>query len=287
MTLDTERSAIADAVAVARGLGLVVNDPVALKASLNLIVWLRPSPHVARVALRTSLVRDPNVLADSLALAAFLAAAGAPVVGPATDVDPGPHRGPGGWVMTLWPQLAIRAEAADPHAAGHALRDVHEAAAGYDGPLRHVGPLAEVERLAGRIAGTRPRDANRLRDFAARIVLPDLPHQALHGDAHLGNVVATPDGVRWLDWEESWRGPRAWDLAALDHRRRFGELEAEIGAAMDGYGVSGEQRDAIEAWAPVIALWAAAWGLLGWSSQGVVGRNTRRRLEWLRLRLGD
>ena len=37
----------------------------------------------------------------------------------------------------------------------------------------------------------------------ARVEVPVAPVQALHGDAHLGNVRLTASGLRWLDWEES------------------------------------------------------------------------------------
>jgi hypothetical protein len=73
---------VADTVAVGRRLGLAVDDPIVLKDSLNLLVWLRPAPVVARVQVRTGLVRRPEALADSLALARHLAEAGLPVSPP-------------------------------------------------------------------------------------------------------------------------------------------------------------------------------------------------------------
>jgi Ser/Thr protein kinase RdoA (MazF antagonist) len=258
-------AAVADAVAVGRELGLVVDDPIVLSDSLNLIVHLRPAPVVARVAVRTSIVRSHAALGDSLGLASFLATAGLPVAPPVDDIDPGPHRGPtSGRPMTLWRMLDAPKEAVvvDPAAAGRSLRRIHEAATAYDGPLRHVGPLVEIDRLAVLIEPARPEDAGRIRGFAARIDVPEAPTQAVHGDAHLGNVLPTVDGQVWLDWEESWRGPTAWDLAALDHRRRvFGELIPEIDAAFAAYGPV--DAAAIDAWAPVVALWALAWGTVG------------------------
>jgi hypothetical protein len=274
------REIVADAAAVGRGLGLRVEEPVVLRESLNVLVWLRPSPVVARVQVRTSLVRLEAVLTDSLALAGWLAAAGLPVSPPTDDIDPGPHVGATGRPMTFWRHLAILDETPDPAEVGRSLAGLHAAAAGYEGPLRHLGPLEEIDRLAALVADRLPDEAARIRSLLARIVVPDLPVQALHGDAHLGNVVLTERGPTWLDWEESWRGPVAWDLACLDHRRRvLGELIPEIERAFEGYGRY--DRGAVEAWTPVVALWAAAWGIVGMAEGLMWGVNARRRLAWL------
>lgn len=39
--------------------------------------------------------------------------------------------------------------------------------------------------------------------------------RALHGDAHAGNLLRTPDGPLWTDFEDTCRGPVEWDLACL------------------------------------------------------------------------
>jgi Ser/Thr protein kinase RdoA (MazF antagonist) len=276
---------VADAVAVARGLGLRVDDPVVLQDSLNLLVWLRPAPVVARMQVRTGLVRRPEAIADSLALARFLVGKGLPVSPPVDDVDPGPHVGATGRAMTLWRHLDLLDEPADPADVGRTLRALHDVAAAFEGPLRHAGPLEEIGRLADVLAPHLPADAARIRELRERLDLPDQPTQALHGDAHLGNVVVTDQGPRWVDWEESWRGPTAWDLACIEHQRRtFGQLTSEIERALAAYGPYDE--DAVDAWLPAVALWAAAWGLvgevdgLGWSD------NAHRRLAWVEDRLG-
>ena len=279
---------VADAVAVGRGLGLRVDEPVVLSDNLNLLVHLRPSPVVARIQNRTGLVRDAAVLGDSLGLAAFLAGRGLPVSLPVADVEPGPHLGRAGRLMTLWRHLEIVDEPVDPAAAGRSLGEIHAAAADFDGPLRHAGPLVEIDRLADLVATDRPGDAARLRAFRALLAPVDGPIQALHGDSHLGNVAMTRQGLVWLDWEESWRGPAAWDLACLDHRRAvFGEIATEIAAAFDGFGPVDEA--ALDAWRPAVALWAAAWGVLAATETGVLGERAVRRLDWLaeRFRLPD
>ncbi|HEX5015619.1 MAG TPA: hypothetical protein VFV72_15850 [Candidatus Limnocylindrales bacterium] len=277
---------LADVVGVARGLGLKVDDPVVIKDSLNLLVWLRPAPVVARMHVRTSVVRSIEPAADSLALATFLADAGLPVSPPVDDVDPGPHVGATGRPMTLWQHLPLLDERADAAAAGRTLRHLHEAMAAYDGPLRHVGPLEEIGRLSDALESYGERaDAATIRGLLARVDVPVTPVQALHGDAHLGNVRLTASGLRWLDWEESWRGPVAWDLASLEHRRAtFDELHDETRRAFDGYGP--HDAEAVEAWVPVVSLWAASWGLVGALDGLGWDESARRRLAWAASQLG-
>ena len=277
---------VADVVAIGGRLGLRIEDPVVLRASLNVIVWLRPEPIVARIQAGTGLVRGTEALGDSLALAAFLAAAGLPVCAPASGVDPGPHVGETGHAITLWNHVEVVDDVPDPADVGRSLADIHVAAVDFTGPMRHVGPLAEIDRLTALAVRKRPADAARLRSLRARIQVPNLPAQPVHGDAHLDNVVMTPKGICWMDWEESWRGPRAWDLAALDHRRHvLGEQMEEIGQAFDGYGAY--DPDEVEAWAPAVALWAAAWGVVDAVGTGEVSRRTAQRLDWLSKRFGD
>jgi hypothetical protein len=62
---------IASVVVLARRLGLVV-QPIALRSTNNMLVWLRPSMVVAKISSR------PGMAANELAIAKALAAAGAP-----------------------------------------------------------------------------------------------------------------------------------------------------------------------------------------------------------------
>ena len=61
----------------------------------------------------------------------------------------------------------------------------------------------EVARLCAAAAGLRP--------------FMEAPGdvQPLHGDAHPGNVIATREGLVWIDFEDACLGPVEWDLATM------------------------------------------------------------------------
>lgn len=71
--------------------------------------------------------------------------------------------------------------------------------------------------------------------------------QALHGDAHPGNLLVTPGGLLWTDFEETCAGPVGWDLACLRRTSRLDGRQAlrEYGVDPDdpGLKVMAEARD--------------------------------------------
>ncbi|GLY66829.1 phosphotransferase [Amycolatopsis taiwanensis] len=200
---------LAAAVAVGRRLGLPHDDPQVLATKANVLV--RMGPVVARVPATTLLARADTAqrLACDVILSTFLADRGAPVVAPWED--PGPHFA-NGLPVTLWPFTR--------HDPGHRFTpaEVAAALAELHGPLREfpgelpTGPVTEVRRWLDRLDGDVP--VARLREILDGLVLEG-PVQALHGDAHVGNLLATPAGPRWLDFEDTCRGPLGWDLACL------------------------------------------------------------------------
>jgi aminoglycoside phosphotransferase (APT) family kinase protein len=75
----------------------------------------------------------------------------------------------------------------------------------------------------------------------------------LHGDAHPGNLLATPAGWRWADLEDTCSGPVQWDLVALRSTRRLdgrAALDAIPGAPSD---------DELAPWLELRRLHLAAW----------------------------
>jgi aminoglycoside phosphotransferase (APT) family kinase protein len=74
----------------------------------------------------------------------------------------------------------------------------------------------------------------RLRD---RLFAGAEPLRAVHGDAHLGNVIQTSRGPLWNDWEDAHLAPTIWDLGCLHaSSRAFNRAPAPVAAAQRGYG---------------------------------------------------
>jgi len=279
------------AVEVARDAGLPVGRPVVLRDGSNLLVHLRPAPVVARVATATGLMRaGPRWLAREVAVAGHLARAGAPVVAPSAEIVPGPHVR-NGLALTFWEYAEESAAPADAAEAGRRLRRCHEALAAFEGDLPRLGVLDEVEGIVERLAGTgtvSPDDATVLRRVAAAVregvERLALPLQAVHGDAHLGNVLATSRGPLWNDWEDTFLGPLAWDLACLGAAARpFGRHDpARIAAARAGYG-DRHDAPAVETCVDARRLQISVWGLAFAVSRSD-DVEVRRHLRWVRER---
>jgi Ser/Thr protein kinase RdoA (MazF antagonist) len=232
--------ALRAAVEVAEQAGLRIDRPLVLRDGSNLLVHLEPAPVVARVATITATVRAGDAwLAREVAVAGHLARLGAPVVPPSGMPAPGPHRHDG-HTLTFWEYAEEVDAPLDARLAGRGLRECHEALADFDGDLPPMAMLREAEELVERVSLSTD-DADMLRRTAAevrrRIDALALPLQAVHGDAHLGNVINTARGPLWNDWEDTFLGPRAWDLGCLHaSARAFGLDSVPVAAAQAGYG---------------------------------------------------
>ncbi len=232
----TALTALEAALAVADELGLAVDTPEVLAEGFNLVVHLAPSPIVARVPIlidrreeaRTGLERD-------LAVSAHAAARGAPVVAPAAVVDPGPHAR-AGWMVGLFEYVRHeRGGVSDPEGLGASLRAVHESLATYTGAIPSFAPLAEPVRLLMRAGES--DDARFLRGLVPSLEAPEVTGQTLHGDASFRNVLVTPDGPRWLDFDTAAQGPVEWDLAeVVTAVRAFRRPPDEGPRALAAYG---------------------------------------------------
>jgi hypothetical protein len=120
-------SAVTAALAVASAQGVRCEEPVVLRDAWHVLVHLRPSPIVARVSSGIPFPEGPNPddVARELHVAGYAARAGAPVVPPTDEVDPGPHR-QSGRIVTFWRYVPARGDV-DPRAAGRGLRIIHDA----------------------------------------------------------------------------------------------------------------------------------------------------------------
>lgn len=219
---------------MAADLGLDASDAVVLREFRTTVLHLGPSPVVARVVPAS----EEDVVRRQVAVTAYLADQGAPVAAPWPT--PGPFV-VGDRMVTLWEHVDHDAERdLDGFAAGVALREVHEVLAGLRLDGLPVFPrLDEVSRILSSLDAGPPETRDlaemleRAREAAARL---DAPVQVVHGDAWLGNVLRTPDGPLWTDFELTCVGPRELDLTCNDTSARDRGRSAEDEAFLAGYG---------------------------------------------------
>jgi aminoglycoside phosphotransferase (APT) family kinase protein len=243
--MDVE-SAIHEVEELAAELGLASTKPSIVADRSNLVLALGGAV-VARVAMATSLVRVGTAwLRREIEVTTHLAAEGARVTRPSTLVAPGPHER-GGFIISFWEREDVVAERADPAEAGASLREIHRLLARYTGDLPTWGGFEEARQVLDRArrsglvdpAGLRRLDAAWA--VAERIVegarARSASFQPVHGDAHIGNVLATSRGAVWADWEDAFVGPVEIDLACLRSKADlFGEEREDIDAMTAAYG---------------------------------------------------
>jgi hypothetical protein len=234
------------ALAIAHEHGLPIDRPRVVRDLTNVLVHLEPAPIVVRVQLTLAGLRGREWADAEMRAAQFLAGAGAPIRPPADDVDPGPHERDG-LIVTFWRFVDHDRARADPVLAGQSLRELHDAFAAYDGELPTCDRLEEVRRVLDELPPA--TELAELREFAER--LPPLDGRPIHGDAHLRNILWTPEGPLWSDLENVCRGPREYDLACI----RFRPLP-ETEEVIAGYGARDE--DAVDRALVYVTLFLAA-----------------------------
>ena len=151
----------------------------------------------------------------------FLAPSGV-AVAPSPLIAPGPWQHDGLWMtFAEWiPDVEQGSPPADPDGLGRALRTLHDELERFDGELGTLSDLRDdIGRLHGLLRPTEAVAGDRIASLRARLDAADdvfsctLPVQALHGDASVGNLLHTPVGLVWNDFEDTFRGPLHWDLA--------------------------------------------------------------------------
>jgi hypothetical protein len=228
-------AAVAAATKLAADLGLGRVEPRLLRDSSNVLLHLHPSPLVARVATMTAALR-PGVhrwLARDISLAAHLHDRGLPVARPSTDPPPGPYD-VGGITIALWRYVPHDPSAlVEPATLVAMLGSLHSALRDFPGQLAD-GPVADLGRMLDQL-DLDPGVLRLLRADVARLgaVVSALPAQPLHGDAHPANVLVTPDGPVWNDFEDAWRGPVAWDYACVAGSSRPGDWAGAAAGHVD------------------------------------------------------
>jgi hypothetical protein len=205
-------------MSVASALDLAVDDAVVLNDSNRLVVRLLPCDLVARVspvgwfspAREVELARRLTEQTDG------------PIAGLDPRVEPRVFERDG-FDITMWTYFEPVREVGElaPAAYARALERLHGALREVDVSAPHFTErFAEVRQwLANR--DLTPDLADEDRELLAdRIAGPGplfldggVTEQLLHGEPHPGNMLATRDGLLFVDFENFARGPVAFDLA--------------------------------------------------------------------------
>jgi hypothetical protein len=242
-----ERRALAAACAVARDHDLPCQRAAVLHSRSNVLVHLRPSPVVARVMTGTAVLHDDLELwlSREVSVLRFLAPFGL-AVAPSPSIDPGPHRSDGLW-MTFWGWVEHERSSrlCDAERLGGALRRLHDALSLFAGELgEFVDVQRDIERLHRQLRPSAMLTAERIDSLRERLLAlsksvfaTSLPTQALHGDASLSNLLLTPAGLIWNDFEDTFRGPVHWDLVGyVMSVEARGADSAFVERVLDAYG---------------------------------------------------
>jgi aminoglycoside phosphotransferase (APT) family kinase protein len=193
-------------------------------------------------------------------VATLLTNLGAPTVPLAPGYERAVHVD--GWSASIWTLLRQPPDQvwAPVHLAGP-LRAVH-AIAELPMVLPSWNPVAKSRQRLSAVDSLNESDRHYMHEWSAQVGMPlneivdrlhrwcddldeavnqvewHLPHGVIHGDAHTGNLLVTPDGRTVLcDLDSVAIGPREWDLTPAAHGPvRFGRDRAEYTSFAEEYG---------------------------------------------------
>lgn len=233
-----QQRAIQAVMAVVDRFGLQQVNSILLKDSNHVSIHLAPYPIVARVRMPSASQVIAGMLQREIRVAQYLIEAKAPVTSPSFDLPPGPHfhEDIG---LTLWQFIEHRpVNERDSRIAAESLRIVHEALVSYEAELPSYmiaiescqALLEDQFALPALVADDRDFLLKESYRFGTQLNTFSFTPMSLHGDCHLGNVLMTPSGVVWTDFESVCQGPREWDLTCLPEEvlRIFPSVDREL-----------------------------------------------------------
>ncbi|TLD70674.1 hypothetical protein FEM03_10185 [Phragmitibacter flavus] len=150
------------------------------------------------------------------AIAHHLTTHGAPVIPLHPDLPPGPHQHLG-YPINFWQYVTAINTPPAPQAIGSTLHHCHHILSTFPEPLPKLAIFTESLRIL-QTRNDFPSPTRQLLQShltTSLEILSTFPHQPLHGDAHMGNLMNTTIGLLWTDWEDTFSGPVEWDLASV------------------------------------------------------------------------
>lgn len=236
------------AVGIAREHGIFPDRREILQQGSTLVVRLTDSL-VVRVVVDVEGPRQGlEWFGREIAVAGFLAERGAPVIPVHPDLPPGPYERDG-YVLNFWKFVTRSGEEPVPAEVGRTLARCHSLLEEYAEPLPELGILEESLLLLDD-PGRQPLFPEETAGLLRKALEGSLRNlgggvfQALHGDAHPGNLMQTTEGLLWTDWEDTFRGPVEWDLASVLWNVKILEGdEAVVEEILGGYREGGGTFD--------------------------------------------
>ena len=216
------------------------------------------------------------------AIAQHLTQYGAPTIPLHPDLPPEPHEHLG-YPLNFW-EFVTRIEAKpDPAEIGRTLHQCHEIMNHFPEPLPKLAILTESLAILNERELFAEPTQQMLRDHLSTSIdaLSAYPHQPLHGDAHMGNLMNTTRGLLWTDWEDTFSGPVEWDVASIIwNAKLLDEDHDTVKAILDAYGPVDEKalNQSLIGRAAVMTAW---YPILYPNPNEERQRRLRSRIEWL------
>ncbi|MBL9144493.1 MAG: aminoglycoside phosphotransferase family protein [Verrucomicrobiaceae bacterium] len=238
-------SAIRAASETALAHGIVPDRCDILQNSSTLVLRLTETLVARVVQDRDGPRQGTEWFARENVIAQHLTMRGAPVIPLHPDLPPGPHEHLG-FPLNFWEFVTRVEDEPEPREIGHTLRQCHEIMRDFPEPLPTLAILTESLAILKDRELFPDSIQQMLRDHLTTSIeaLSGCTHQALHGDAHMGNLMNTTRGLLWTDWEDTFSGPVEWDVASIIWNARILEEDhASADAIVDAYRAAGGELD--------------------------------------------
>lgn len=199
-----------------------------------------------------------------------------------------------GYAMNFWQFVTATEAEPDPREIGSTLYQCHEILRYFPEPLPSLAILHETLAILETSVEKSYFDAATVELLKRHLqqsidVLAPLPAQALHGDAHMGNLMMTTQGMLWTDWEDAFSGPVEWDLASIIWNAMLLENDQDfVGQVLKSYcdvGGSYDQTALDQCLIARAAVMSAWYPILYPSPTEERVRKLTQRIEWLENKL--
>jgi hypothetical protein len=277
------------AVAVANRYGVVTDRCQILQDGHTLVVRLTETL-VARVGTDLDGPRQgSDWFKRETAIAAHLMLHHTPVIPLHADLPATAHEHEG-YAMNFWQFVTATDMEPEPREIGSTLHQCHEILRYFPQPLLSLTILHETLAILETSVEKSYFDAATVELLKHHLqqsidVLTPMPAQALHGDAHMGNLMMTTQGMLWTDWEDAFSGPVEWDLASIIWNAKLLDNDQNfVDQVLKSYRDTGGRYDesvleqCLIARAAVMSAW---YPILYPSPSEERLRKLNQRIEWL------